>query len=76
MLDLAADFRVYAPDLLGFGRSDKVVFLDRAPYAPCVQQIADFCRAVGIERAHFVGTSFGDRSCCARRRAAPGPRPR
>ncbi|GAA4556945.1 alpha/beta hydrolase [Pseudonocardia xishanensis] len=59
MQDLATDYRVYAPDLLGFGRSDKVVYLGRAPYAPRVRQIADFCGVLGIERAHFVGTSFG-----------------
>jgi pimeloyl-ACP methyl ester carboxylesterase len=60
MTDLARDHRVYAPDLLGFGRSDKAVFLDRAPYAPRVRQISDFCRDLGItEPAHFVGTSFG-----------------
>lgn len=60
MADLAADHRVYAPDLLGFGRSDKAVFLDRAPYAPRVTQIGDFCRYVGLMApAHFVGTSFG-----------------
>jgi pimeloyl-ACP methyl ester carboxylesterase len=60
MADLAIDHRVYAPDLLGFGRSDKVVFLDRAPYAPRVAQIGAFCREVGLTRpAHFVGTSFG-----------------
>ena len=60
MLDLAGEYRVYAPDLLGFGRSDKAVFLDRAPYEPRVHQIGLFCRAMGIDRpTHFVGTSFG-----------------
>lgn len=60
MLELADEYRVCAPDLLGFGRSDKAVFLDRAPYEPRVRQIGLFCRAMGIERpAHFVGTSFG-----------------
>lgn len=60
MADLASDYRVYAPDLLGFGRSDKAVFLDRAPYVPRVAQIGDFCREVGLTTpTHFVGTSFG-----------------
>lgn len=60
MLELAREYRVYAPDLLGFGRSDKAVFLDRSPYAPRVEQIGLFCQAVGVDRpAHFVGTSFG-----------------
>jgi pimeloyl-ACP methyl ester carboxylesterase len=70
MADLATDHRIYAPDLLGFGRSDKVVFLDRAPYLPRVAQIGDFCRAIGLTApAHFVGTSFGGsvvlRAACA-----------
>lgn len=60
MADLATEHRVYAPDLLGFGRSDKAVFLDRAPYAPRIAQIADFCREMGMTTpVHFVGTSFG-----------------
>jgi len=29
---LAEKYFVIAPDLLGFGQSDKVVFLDRSPY--------------------------------------------
>lgn len=70
MADLATDYRVYAPDLLGFGQSDKVVFLDRAPYAPRVAQIGAFCREVGLTGpTHFVGTSFGGsvvlRAVCA-----------
>jgi pimeloyl-ACP methyl ester carboxylesterase len=60
MADLAADHHVLAPDLLGFGGTDKVVFLDRPPYPFRIRHVGDFCRAVGIDRpAHFVGTSFG-----------------
>lgn len=60
MAELATDHRVYAPDLLGFGRSDKAVFLDRAPYDPRVVQIAQFCREMELATpVHFVGTSFG-----------------
>lgn len=60
MRDLAADHHVLAPDLLGFGGTDKVVFLDRAPYPFRIRHVGAFCRAVGIDRpAHFVGTSFG-----------------
>jgi pimeloyl-ACP methyl ester carboxylesterase len=60
MQDLAADHRVVAPDLLGFGGTDKVVFLDRPPYPFRIKHVGAFCRAIGIDRpAHFVGTSFG-----------------
>ncbi|RVW08433.1 alpha/beta hydrolase [Prescottella agglutinans] len=52
-------FHVLAPDLLGWGGTDKAVFLDRPPYAPRVKHIAAFCRELGVERAHFVGASFG-----------------
>jgi pimeloyl-ACP methyl ester carboxylesterase len=60
MADLAAEHHVLAPDLLGFGGTDKVVFLDRPPYPFRIAHVGAFCRAVGLEApAHFVGTSFG-----------------
>jgi pimeloyl-ACP methyl ester carboxylesterase len=60
MADLAADHHVLAPDLLGFGDTDKVVFLDRPPYPFRIAHVGAFCRAVGLDApAHFVGTSFG-----------------
>lgn len=52
-------FHVLAPDLLGWGGTDKVVFFDRPPYAPRVRHIAEFCLALGVDQAHFVGASFG-----------------
>ncbi|RAJ56572.1 pimeloyl-ACP methyl ester carboxylesterase [Streptomyces sp. Amel2xB2] len=59
---LAERYRVLAPDLLGFGGTDKVVYLDRSPYAYRTAHLAAFCAAVGVaapEGAHFVGHSFG-----------------
>lgn len=56
---LTDQFHVLAPDLLGWGGTDKAVFLDRPPYAPRVKHIAEFCLALGVDRAHFVGASFG-----------------
>ncbi|NLU72688.1 alpha/beta hydrolase [Streptomyces sp. HNM0575] len=59
---LGRRFRVLAPDLLGFGGTDKVVYLDRSPYAYRTAHLAAFCAAVGVtepEGAHFVGHSFG-----------------
>ncbi|MGF7123180.1 alpha/beta hydrolase [Rhodococcus sp. TAF43] len=52
-------FHVLAPDLLGWGGTDKAVFLDRPPFAPRVKHIAAFCQELGVDRAHFVGASFG-----------------
>jgi pimeloyl-ACP methyl ester carboxylesterase len=56
---VADDYHVFAPDLLGWGGSDKVVFFDRAPYAPRVAQLRDFCDQLGISHAIFMGVSFG-----------------
>ncbi|KQP21911.1 alpha/beta hydrolase [Methylobacterium sp. Leaf102] len=54
---LAPHFRVYAPDLPGFGLSDKP---DRAL---TVRELADalaaWTHAVGVQRAAFVGNSLG-----------------
>lgn len=52
-------FHVYAPDLLGWGHSDKVAFFDRAPYAPRVEQLRQFAAELGITDAVFMGVSFG-----------------
>lgn len=60
MIDhLAQDYRVLAPELLGWGGTDKVVYLDRSPYVPRIAHIAAFCEELGISSAHFVGSSFG-----------------
>lgn len=55
---LATRHRVLAPDMLGFGESAKVVdFTDGRGLR--IRHIARFCRAVGVESAHFVGNSMG-----------------
>jgi pimeloyl-ACP methyl ester carboxylesterase len=55
---LAARHHVYAPDMLGFGESAKVIdFNDGRGMR--IRHIARFCAAVGIEAAHFVGNSMG-----------------
>ncbi|MCW2701349.1 MAG: hypothetical protein JWQ45_2884 [Blastococcus sp.] len=56
---LSTDFHVLAPELLGWGGTDKVVFLDRSPYAFRVPHIAAWCQEVGVQEAAFVGASFG-----------------
>ncbi len=54
---LAPHFRVYAPDLPGFGLSDK------PPGALTVRELADalaaWMQALGLERASLVGNSLG-----------------
>ena len=58
---LSQQYRVYALDLIGFGRSDKGVGEFSLPYGAAF--IADFMDALGIERATLVGTSMGGAIC-------------
>jgi pimeloyl-ACP methyl ester carboxylesterase len=52
--------RVVAPDLLGYGGTDKAVYLGDSPYEFRIRHLAAFCREVDIAApAHFVGVSFG-----------------
>lgn len=57
--ELEADFHIFALDLYGFGRSDMLFHFGRRPYESHIEQVADVVRAIGIEAAHFVGTSYG-----------------
>ncbi|WP_370067464.1 alpha/beta fold hydrolase [Mycobacterium sp. MAA66] len=55
---LATQFRVLAPDMLGFGESAKVVdFTDGRGMR--IRHIARFCELLGVTSAHFVGNSMG-----------------
>lgn len=56
---LGGEFHIFAPELLGWGGTDKAVFLDRSPYQGRIPHITDFVAAIGIENATFVGASFG-----------------
>lgn len=57
---LARDFRVIAPDMLGFGGSDKAVFLGESPYGFRIRHIRELLRSVCIDGpVHVVGNSFG-----------------
>ena len=55
---LSKHFRVICPDLPGFGRSDMKPVGSAMPgwYA---EVMADFLRALGLEKAHFIGNSLG-----------------
>jgi 2-hydroxymuconate-semialdehyde hydrolase len=55
---LAAEYRVLAPDMLGFGQSAKVIdFVDGRGMR--IRHVARFCEVLGIDSAHFVGNSMG-----------------
>jgi pimeloyl-ACP methyl ester carboxylesterase len=55
---LAAQYRVLAPDMLGFGQSAKVIdFVDGRGMR--IRHVARFCEMLGIRSAHFVGNSMG-----------------
>lgn len=57
---LAEHYRVLAPDMLGFGGTDKVVYVDRAQYQPRMRQMKWFLEALDIaEPVHLIGNSFG-----------------
>jgi pimeloyl-ACP methyl ester carboxylesterase len=57
---LASRFRVVAPDMLGFGGTDKAVFLDRSPYEFRIRHLCELLESLGIfDPVHVVGSSFG-----------------
>jgi 2-hydroxy-6-oxo-octa-2,4-dienoate hydrolase len=56
--DLAKHFRVLAPDMAGFGFSDKPT-AEGYSMTGWVDQLLGFLDALGIERASLVGNSFG-----------------
>ena len=55
---LAQHFHVYAPDMVGFGRTEKVFsFSDRNGFR--VRHIRALMETLCIDSAHFMGNSFG-----------------
>jgi pimeloyl-ACP methyl ester carboxylesterase len=57
---LAERYWVIAPDLLGFGGTDKVVYLDRSSYDPRIMQLKRFLQVLGVGGPlHLVGNSYG-----------------
>jgi 2-hydroxy-6-oxo-octa-2,4-dienoate hydrolase len=61
---LAERFHVYAPDMVGFGYTDRPegITYDMDTW---VDQIVGFFDALELERAHVVGNSFGGALCIA-----------
>ncbi|MFV0474741.1 MAG: SDR family NAD(P)-dependent oxidoreductase, partial [Pikeienuella sp.] len=55
---LAGDFRVLAPDLVGFGHSERPPAIEYG-LTTWADQIVGLLDTLGVERAHIVGNSFG-----------------
>lgn len=55
----AERYRVIAPDLLGFGGTQKVVYFDRSAQQQRLDHLAGLCRVLGIVAADVVGHSMG-----------------
>ena len=54
-----AGFRIIAPDLRGFGRSDKPVGVDNYVIFNAVADVGAIMSELGVERARVVGHDFG-----------------
>lgn len=68
---LASQFRVIVPDLPGYGRSTKGVKRSD-PFGDLAEAMLALLDALGIERAHLVGNSYG--GACALRMALDQPK--
>jgi pimeloyl-ACP methyl ester carboxylesterase len=55
---LARHFHVYAPDMVGFGLTEKLHHFTGASEFR-IRHLQGFCRTLSIGRAHFVGSSYG-----------------
>ncbi len=58
MESLGKYFHVIAPDLLGYGKTDKIYsFSDPAGFR--IKHLSRFLKSVGVEKGYFVGNSAG-----------------
>jgi pimeloyl-ACP methyl ester carboxylesterase len=55
---LGEDFHVFAPDMVGFGYSDRPADIEYG-LQTWADQTVGFMDAMGIEKAHLIGNSFG-----------------
>lgn len=55
----ARHFRCYAPDTLGFGYTDFPADIAGFDMERWIAHLVGFLDALGIERAHFIGNSYG-----------------
>lgn len=57
---LASDHYVIAPDLIGWGGTDKLCYFDRSPYDYRLEHLGAICHVLGLdEPVFFAGSSFG-----------------
>lgn len=68
--ELAKEYRVIVPDLPGYGRSSKGLDLSD-PFGSLAVGIRGLLDRLGLEKAHFVGNSYG--GACALRLALDTP---
>ena len=57
--DFAKHFRCYAPDTLGFGYTDFPSDIQGFDMDRWIAHLIGFMDALGIEKAHFIGNSYG-----------------
>jgi 2-hydroxymuconate-semialdehyde hydrolase len=57
--DFAQHFRCFAPDTLGFGYTDLPAEIQGFDMDRWIAHLTGFMNALGIERAHFIGNSYG-----------------
>jgi 2-hydroxymuconate-semialdehyde hydrolase len=55
---LSEHFHVFAPDWLGYGFSEKIFSFEDMQTLR-IRHIAEFLKAVGVGKAHFIGNSMG-----------------
>lgn len=55
----AAGFRAIAPDLRGFGRSDKPQDVEAYTFSNLMSDVVGIMDGLGVERAHLVGHDWG-----------------
>ncbi|MCL8015640.1 alpha/beta fold hydrolase [Streptomyces sp. AS02] len=68
--ELARDYRVIVPDLPGYGRSGKGIDMTD-PFGALAAGIRGVLDQLGLDKAHFVGNSYG--GACALRLALDTP---
>ena len=70
---LAENYRVLAPDMLGFGGTDKVVFLDRSTYQFRLVHLGEFLSTLNVtDPVRIIGSSYGG-STALRSLVQPSP---
>ena len=58
--ELTDSYHVVAPDLIGWGGTDKLCYFDRSPYDYRLEHLAAVCTVLGLDDPiFFAGSSFG-----------------